>query len=292
MKGSTRFIASTMLVLLALGPVYASGQAAPAGTPAPQSANRSSAYTVGATDVIKVTVFNEEKLSGAFRIDVDGTVNYPLLGRLHVAGRTVQEIEALLTSLLKDGFVNRPVVAVEIEQFRSRTIFIMGEVRTAGKYPLQGEMSLLDVLALAGSLTANASDEILIFRPKDATERQAPALPDQTSNHEVMRVSLQALQHGKLAGNVMVEDGDTVYVPKAERFYISGHVRTPGSYVLQHGMTVQQAIAVAGGLTERGSTRGIRIRREVKPSEFREVNVRMTDLVKPGDTIVIRQRLI
>jgi polysaccharide export outer membrane protein len=94
-----------------------------------------------------------------------------------------------------------------------------------------------------------------------------------------------------LAANILLQDNDTIFVSAADRFYVTGFVRTPGSFVLQPNMTVQQAIAVAGGLTERGSTRGIKIRRKVKGKDV-EVNARMTDLVQPNDTIQVRQRLI
>ncbi|HXG88134.1 MAG TPA: SLBB domain-containing protein [Vicinamibacterales bacterium] len=280
-------------------PVQAPKTQTPAPTPPPMPerqllGTQTTDYVVGPADVIKITVFNEDQLTGSFRVDTDGTITYPMLGRHHVAGRTAREIETVLTKLLEDGFVRRPTVAVEVQDFRSRTIFIVGEVRTAGKYPLQGDMTLLEALALAGSVTSNASNEIRVIRPRDPSAKKEAAQPDADVNAEEIKVDLKALEEGKVAGNVVLQDGDTVIVGRAERFYISGHVRTPGSYVIDRGMTVQQAIAVAGGMTERGSTRGIKVRRENpnKPGEFVEVDVRLTDRVVPGDTIVVRQRRI
>lgn len=253
-----------------------------------------SLYTVGPADVLKVIVFNEVQLSGSFRVEPDGSIVYAVLGRLAVAGRTEREIAALIEKELANGWLNKPQVAVQVEQFRSRTIFVAGEVRTPGKYPLQGDSTLLEVLALAGSITATASNEVVVVRPKSPDARATPTLPDSGAESEVIRVDLQDIEQGRISSNISLQDGDTVFVPRAEKFYISGHVRSPGAYAYIKGMTIQQAIAVAGGVSERGSTRGIKVRREVKPGsgEYVEVDVRLTDQIRPNDTIVVRQRYI
>jgi polysaccharide export outer membrane protein len=265
------------------------------GAGAGQGAGTQSAatYTVGPADVLKITVFNEDKLSGSFRVEADGSIVYAMLGRMHVAGRTEREIALVIEKELANGWLNKPQVAVQVESFRSRTIFIAGEVRTPGKYPLQGDNTLLEVLALAGSITSNASNEVVIVRPKVPELRAMPTLPD-SGDAEIIRVDLQDIEQGRLSSNIQLQDGDTVFVPRTEKFYISGHVRTPGAYPFAKGMTIQQAIAVAGGVSERGSTRGIKVRRETKPGsgEYVEVDVRLTDQVRPNDTIVIRQRYI
>jgi polysaccharide export outer membrane protein len=263
--------------------------AAPQGIGAPSPPS----YTVGPADVLKVTVYDEPQLSGSFRVEPDGTIVYTMLGRMRVAGRTEREIASIIEKELANGWLNKPQVAVQVEQYHSRAIFIAGEVRTPGKYALQGDNTLLEVLALAGSTTATASNEVVVVRPRSAEARATPTLPD-ARDAEVIRVDLQAIQQGRLSSNIALQDGDTVFVPQAEKFYISGHVRTPGAYAFSKGMTVQQAIAVAGGLTERGSNRRIKIRRETAPGSgvFFEIGVSLTDQIRPNDTIVIPQRLI
>jgi polysaccharide export outer membrane protein len=245
--------------------VAAAGQAA--GTQSPGAT-----YTVGPSDVLKVLVFNEDQLSGSFRVEPDGSIVYAMLGRMHVAGRTEREIAALIEKELANGWLNKPQVAVQVEQFRSRTIFIAGEVRTPGKYPLQGDNTLLEVLALAGSITGNASNEVVIVRPKTADAKAMPTLPDSGAEAEVLRVDLQKIEQGFTSSNILLQDGDTVFVPRAEKFYISGHVRSPGAYAYNKGMTIQQAIAVAG--------------------EYVEIDVRLSDQIRPNDTIIVRQRYI
>ena len=245
-------------------------------------------YTVGPTDILKITVFNEPDLTVSVRIDDDGSISYPLLGRLSVAGRTVRDIEDTLRRLLLDGYVRNPQITVEVEQFRSHTIFIVGEVRNGGKYPLQGEMTLLEVLALAGSVTAEASSEISVLRPKNRS-MVGPASPDDAV--EILRANLEDMKTGKMSANIPLQDGDTIYVPPAERFYVSGLIRNPGSFKYVRGITVQQAIAVAGGLSERGSDRGVKLRR-VMGDQQKLIDVKLTDVILPGDTIIIRQRRI
>jgi polysaccharide biosynthesis/export protein len=283
----------SLLLLAGLVLAGADARAQESAAP-PRAAGMAADYSVGASDVLRVTVFNEEKLSGLFRVDTDGTITYPMLGRLKVAGQTSRDIEAVLTKMLEDGYVRRPTVAVEVQEFRSRTIFILGQVRNAGKYPLQGELNVVEALSMAGSLTNDASKEIRVIRPRQPAARTSAALPEAPGDADVLRVDLKEIEDGNIAANIRLQDGDTIYVPDAARFFISGHVRTPGSYVLERGMTVQQAIAVGGGITERGSNRGIKIKREdpKRPGVFIEVNVRLTDRVQPGDTIIVRQRLI
>lgn len=289
---TTHFFALALLAVVAQGAVAPQAPQPVAPQPvAPMSAPADLNYKLGSQDLIRVTVYDEAALSGQFRIDADGSISYPILGRVEVGGMTVREVEARLTDLLQDGYVRRPQVSVGIEQYRSRSIFIMGEVRSPGKYPLAGEVTLLEVLALAGSFTATASNEIIVLRSQDPGRTETPAMPDDEAAAEVLRVNRDDLQAGRLASNLILQDGDTIFIPVVERFYITGHVRTPGTYVLEKGMTVQQAIAVAGGLTERGSNRRMKVRREIK-GEFQELSIQLTDPVLPGDTIMIAQRLI
>ncbi len=247
-------------------------------------------YVVGAQDVLKVTVFDEPQLSGTFRVDADGTFTYPFIGRLKAVGQTLRSIEAELARLLADGYVRRPQVTIEVEQYRSRSIFIVGEVRSPGKYPLTGEMTLLEALAQAGSTTTTAGSEVLILRPPDGGA-DAEAQPGDTPDSRTTRVNLADLQAGRLGNNLMLEEGDTIFVPKAERFYVTGHVRNPGAYTHERGMTVLQALALAGGLSERGSNRGIKIVRLVEGRRT-EIGVDLDDIVLPNDTIRVRQRLL
>jgi polysaccharide export outer membrane protein len=246
-------------------------------------------YVVGPEDVLNVTVLNEGGLSGKFRVEHDGEFSYPFLGRVRAAGRTVGELAEVIRTRLTDGYLKHPQVTVDVDQFRSQNVFVMGEVRTPGKYVLTGPVTLLDALARAGATTDAAGAEVLILHPKNPIA-EYPTLPDQR-DAEIETVNLRDIQDGKLSRNVTIRDGDTIFVTKAERFFVVGLVRNAGSYILERNMTVLQAISTAGGVSERGSTKRLRIVRIVGNKRI-EFDAKPTDLVQPSDTIVVRQRLL
>jgi polysaccharide export outer membrane protein len=260
-------------------------------TEAQPPASKNPNYVVGPQDVLTVTVFNEPQLSGRFRVENDGQFTYPFLGRISAAGTSVAEISKLIRDRLADGYLRDPQVIVEVELFRSQSVFVMGEVRSPGKYTLTGAVTLVEALAQAGSTAPTAGTEVLILHPRQPTG-DAPTLPEdgetgETGDADVERINLRDLQEGKLAANVEVREGDTIFVPKAQRFYVTGYVRNPGAYVFEPNLTVLQAISLAGGLTERGSSGRVRIVRNKK-----EIDAKPTDIVQPDDTIVVRQRLL
>jgi polysaccharide export outer membrane protein len=162
----------------------------------------------------------------------------------------------------------------------ARTILVTGEVRAPGKIVMQGAtMSLLEALALAGSPISNASHEVLIVHPPKNGEKSP----------ELIIVNRKDLELGKAGRDITLQDGDIVNVPVAKRFYISGFIKNPGSFVLDPGTTVGQAIILAGGLSDRGSNRGIRIGRVVNGKSV-DVDVILEDKVLPNDEIKIRGR--
>jgi polysaccharide export outer membrane protein len=267
---------------------------APAPGAQPQTpqtiANRSSDYVVGAQDVLKITVFDEPAMSGSYRVDTDGSFQYPMLGRVAVGGMRVREVEQMLKAKLEDGYIKRAQVAVDVEQLRTRSIFVVGEVRTPGKYPMTAQMSLIEALAAAGSTTTTASSDVMILRPRDASSARA-LTPEQVDQSNVTRVNLADLQLGRLSQNVTLVEGDTIFVPKAEKFFITGQVRSPGAYTYERGLTVLQAISLAGGLTEKGSSRRIKVIRSTKGKKTQQ-GIDLADGIQPGDTLVIPQRLL
>jgi polysaccharide export outer membrane protein len=246
-------------------------------------------YVVGPSDTLRVTVFNEPQLSGHFRIENDGSISYPFLGRLKVGGLTVAAVASTVRLGLATGYLRDPQVTVEVVEFKSQSVFVMGEVRTPGKYVLSGSATLLDALAQAGSVTAAAGADVLILHP---THRAAglPILPGQ-GDAEIEHVSLREIEEGRLSRNVAIRDGDTIFVPKVDRFFVIGMVRNAGAYPLERNMTVLQAISTAGGISERGSNRRLKIIRIVD-NKRKELDAKPTDIVRPGDTIVVPQRLL
>jgi polysaccharide export outer membrane protein len=239
-------------------------------------------YVVGSHDVLTITVFGENELSGKYTVEQDGTFTFPQIGRITAGGTTLRGIEADLKTKLADGYLKNPQVAVAIENYRSQRIIVMGEVRSPGEYQLTGEMTLLAALARSGSTTPAAGHQATIVRPnKHPKPGEDPS--------DIIKVDLAALQGGDLSLNVPLQDGDTINVPKAQSVFVSGQVKTPGAYAVEPGTTVLQVLSLAGGLTDRGSDNRIRIQRLVDGKTV-DLGAKLTDSVRPGDTVIVKER--
>jgi polysaccharide export outer membrane protein len=251
---------------------------------------RQNEYIVGPQDVLTVTVYDQADLTGKYPVDADGTLTFPLIGRVKVGGLNLRGVEAELKKQLANGYLKNPQVSVAVEQFKSQRIFVMGEVRAPGTYPLSGEMTVIEALARAGSTTNDAADEVMIVRPPAGSGGSGPVLPDQQADATVIRVNVRELQAGKLSQNVALHDGDTLVVPRAQSVFVFGQVKTPGAYSITQGTTVLQALSLAGGVTDRGSTGRVYIVRTDADGKKRETKVKLTDVVQPGDTLVVKER--
>jgi polysaccharide export outer membrane protein len=249
-------------------------------------------YIVGPNDVLLITVVDQPQLTGKYIVRADGTFTFPLLGRLQAGGLSLQAVEHDLHERLAKGYVKDPQVAVSMDQYRSQLIFVMGEVRQPGSQQFTGPLTVIEALARAGSTTDRAGMEALIVRPpRGAPPPDVAAIEraETSKDSEIIRVNLQNLQLGALSQNVTLQSGDTIFVPRAESVFVSGQVRTAGEYVFRKGMTVRQVLALAGGVTDRGSTKRIQIIRVVDGAET-TVTVTLQDAVRPGDTVVVRER--
>ena len=270
-------LACTLLLLCS--PLRA--QEATPATTVPVPAN----YVIGPHDVLNISVWDQNDISGKYTVEQDGTFSFPLLGRVAATGLTLRELETALTRRLADGLFRDPQVTIAVIEYRSRRVFVVGEVRQPGTHTLNGEVSVIEVLARAGSTNAAAADHVLVVRPVNGG---GPVLPGQDQTAEVIRVELRDLEGGALAKNVSLRDGDTLFVPRAAVVYVTGRVRNPGSYPLAAGMTVLQALSLAGGPTDFGATNRIRVRRGTGTG--REFKAELTTPIEPGDTVVVPER--
>ena len=264
MKRTLLALTSSLVVLLLL-----------AGT-----ARAQTSYVLGAQDVITVTDLGEEDLSRKYTIEQDGTFTFPLIGRVTAKGLTLRELEGELTRKLVAGkFYNNPEVSVAIDAYQSQRITVVGKVNAPGEYPLTSDMTLLSALAKAGFVTPDAGREALVVRK----------LRSGSDENEIVRVDLVKLQAGDMSLNLVLRDGDTINVPKAQMAFVNGQVKSPGAYPVENGMTVLQFLSLAGGLTDRGSDKRINILRVGTEKELK--GVKLTDLVEPGDTITVGSRI-
>jgi len=268
-----------MNVLISLLTATLLTQQAPGQQTAPDTAAQAK-YQIGIQDQLKITVLDEADLTGSYRVDSDGTIQYPYLNRVHAAGLTLGDLQEKIRSGLAAGYLRNPQVRIEIESYKSQSVMVGGEVRNPGKIPMSGAMTVLEALAASGSPTSTASNELTIARKKPG---------DPTADSEVIHVNWKDLQLGK-GTDFALQDNDILNIPKAQTFYMAGQVRNPGVHILEPGMTVQQAIALAGGLTERGSDRRITASRLVK-GKLTDIGLKMEDKVMANDVITIGQRL-
>jgi polysaccharide export outer membrane protein len=237
-------------------------------------------YVVGPADTLSITVVGEPDLTAKYRVDPDGTITMPYLGRQRAEGSTVAELQNKITTLLKDGYLQNPQVLIDVDVYKARSVLVVGEVRSPGKVQLTGlTMSLLEALALAGSPTSAAANEVIVVHTPKAGEVA-----------KEVTVNRRDLELGRAGLDVTLQDGDLINVPTAKRFWISGQVKNPGNYVLDTGTTVAQALILAGGLNERGSDRRMTFIR-TQNGKIIEVPARMEDKVQPNDEIKVGSRL-
>jgi polysaccharide export outer membrane protein len=250
----------------------------------PQQVMNPASYVIGAQDQLTITVIDETDISGKYRVDEGGGITFPYVGRVTAAGMTVGEFQENLKALLEAGYIRHPQLRVDIDQYKSQQVFVMGEVRSPGKITLTGTtMTLLEALAQAGSLTSSASNDVTVIHP---TRRINPASPSEVEG-ERAHVDMKDLE---AVNSVMLRDGDIITVAKAQQFFIAGYVRNSGSFILDGSLTLEQAVALAGGLTERGTFRGAVASRLVN-GKLVDVKLDRNDKVLPADTIKIGQRL-
>lgn len=263
-------------------------------------------------DVIDVVVLGQPSLSADFVVDKDGSIAYPLIGRVEAAGLTPAELGKKLQSLLGAGFLRRPEVSVRVKEYRSRPVMVSGEVARPGIYSLKGDRSLLTLLAEAGGLTPNAGHELLVARPPEGGESLAieqfysmpmvPGLsdvarlpdseelpPGALKGSDLFRASFRELIKGNAEQNVILEGGDLIYVPRAAQVFVTGQAARPAALKFVDGMTVQDAIQFVGGISERGSLKRLKVIR-FEAGKRKEIKAQMTDLLKPGDTLNIGER--
>ena len=278
-------------------------------------------YEIGPADVLNVTVLAQPAMSGEMTVEADGMLNFPFLGRVKASGLSPVELERKLVTLLADGYLKRPQVSIAVKQFRSQRVFVAGEVMRPGPYGLRPNRSLLTLLQDVGELTPNVGHEVIVVRapapapwtpanepppggdaasgggetaaaaapaPPVPTPRPGPLYPGEVPGSQIFRLNLRDVRSGYPDKDMRLEVGDTVYLPKAAQFYVSGHVARPGAYRFEEGLTVFQALALAGSPTERGSTK-VKIVRLVdgKRKEFRP---KMTDPLLPEDTLHVPER--
>lgn len=247
-------------------------------------------YQVGVGDKLELVVFGHDDLTRTVEVRADGSVNLPLLGDLMVAGKGVSAIADELRDRLGSEFLVDPKVGVEVKEYRSHWVTLMGEVRQPGRFPLRRNMRLLDVLAESGGPTKEAGHQVLL------TSQTA----DDGAPHQQIIAMQELMKAGTGAANPLLHHGDVITVLERDLFYIRGEVNRPSAYVLEAGMTLVKAIAIAGGFTPYASRKEIQILRTGPAGAQERITINLKAIedgkrddlpLKADDVIIVSRRV-
>jgi polysaccharide export outer membrane protein len=250
------------------------------GAEAQVSADQQHMGVLGAGDSVSIQIFGEPEATSAYVGD-DGTLNVPYVGKIPVGGISPVEAASRVSKALKDGgyFVD-PHVTILVTQSHSQLVSVVGEVQAPGRYPITPRTTIVDLLAQAGGMKETAADIGYVVRTDESGQVSRNPV-----NLNVVKDILDAPSTWVLLG------GDSLVIPRAEQFSIEGEVTTPGRYRIEAGMTVVQAIARAGGITQRGSERRVQLKRADKPGQYQTIHAKPGDVVKAGDIIVVKESI-
>jgi polysaccharide export outer membrane protein len=262
--------ASSAPAATSVAPPVVPVQAAAAPAASGQGDTSAAEYVIGPEDTIEVEVVGQPNRTRA-RVYTDGSVQLDLIGRVPAGGRTPRELSTQIAAALKTGgFYSNPVVNVEVVGFSSRYVTVLGAVVSPSLVPMNRSYHLSEILARVGGVRGDAA-EYLVVRPEKGDEK---------------RYSIKKLSAGDPADDPLVAPGDKIFAPPAEVFYISGQVKTPGTFPIREGMTIAQAIAKGGGLTDSGNGKRVTVTRGGKT-----LKLDANEKVLPEDVLVVGEKL-
>ena len=236
-------------------------------------------YVIGEGDLLRISVYDNTDLTTDSRVSGDGKITLPLIGEVTVTGMTAAAAQKLIAGKLADGYIRKPQVTVFISEYKSKKVTTLGEFTKPGLVELRGNSTLMEVISNAGGITLNASETLIIKRK----------VLNSTSPGEELTIVVdlvRLLEKGDISTNIMVKDGDSIYIPRAAFIYVTGEVKTPGAYKVTKGLTVLRSITLAGGFTQKAAKTDTNIVRKSDTGES-SIKARMEDLVMSDDIIVV-----
>jgi polysaccharide export outer membrane protein len=274
--------ASALLLTVGLSTSAAQNKAPKPDSPAPApSPVAKQDYVLGAGDLVRVSVFQSPELTLETRIPESGVVNYPLLGAVTLGGLTISQAEKRIADGLLNGkFLRQPQVSILVTQLRGAQASVLGHAVRPGRYALElTNTRLSDLMALAGGVAPDGSDILTVVGTRGGKPFR-------------QQIDFRTLFRGDASSqDIVIENNDVVYVDRGPQVYIYGEVQKPGTLRLERGMTVQQALAAAGGLTQRGTQRGIRVTRKGADGATQTVTPNLQDTLKQDDVIQVPESL-
>jgi polysaccharide export outer membrane protein len=236
---------------------------------------------LGPGDSVSMQVYGQPDMTNTVYVADDGTLPVPLAGAVPVNGLSPSEASHRIESALKKGrFLVDPHVSLTVVESRSQRVSVLGQVGKPGMYPIQSNTTIFDLMAQAGGELDTGSDVMYLLRAD--TSGQVQRYP----------ISLKGLNDGSQSIPVReLRGGDSIFVPRAEQFYIYGEITAPNKYRVEPQMTVIQAIARAGGITPRGSERRVDIKRMTTDGKYVTLKAKLNDIVKPDDVIHVKESI-
>lgn len=252
----------------------------PVRTAAPTSAEGKRDYVVGSGDVIRISVYQNPDLSLETRVSESGFISFPLLGQVKLSGQSVVQAEKTLADGLRNGnFVRQPQVTVLVTQIRGNQVAVLGMVGRPGRYPLEAAGTrMTDVLAQAGGISPAGSDVVIITGQRDGKPFR-----------KEINVGQLFTQGG--SEDPALQNEDVLFIDRMPLIYIYGEVQRPGTIRLERGMSVMQALATGGGLTARGTEKGLRVHRRGPDGKIVVIQPAMDDPIQSGDVIYVRESI-
>ena len=237
-------------------------------------------YHMGTGDVLRITVYGQPDLTTEARVGDSGSISFPLIGDVKMAGITPAQGETEIAKRLsKGGFINEPFVTLNVVQYRGQQISVLGRVGRPGRHTLEKVSRVTDVLALAGGIAGDGADTITLIRERDG----------KTEHRDIDVIAL--FKPGGETSNEFVQDGDIINVARQPMFYIYGEVQRPGAFRLEQNMSLVQALSMGGGVTARGTQKGIKILRRDANGVMQEFEASLADPVKKDDVIYVKESL-
>ena len=229
-------------------------------------------YTIGPRDVLGIAVWGQADLSRDYTVDPDGLVPFPLLGRVMAAGSTPKALAAQLTELLGKDYLVNPQVIVNVKEYLSQKVQVLGAAERPGVYHLTGPTTLLEILSRAGGFASSAGKQVLLVRNHGTSDGAS-----------AVRLSLEKIQAGDPSENARVQSQDIVIVSRAQAYsyFVFGEVKKPGAYTLDKDTNILEGITVAGGFTDKAAPGRTRVIRST-PEGQKVIEVDMNDILRRG----------
>ena len=266
---------------LALGLFTLTGVGNLAAAQSAASATASAEYRLGSGDVMRISVYQNPDLTLETRVSENGLVSYPLLGNIKLGGLSVTQAENLISAGLKNGnFVKNPQTTIVVLQVKGNQASVLGQVNRPGRYPIEtADMRLTDLIANAGGVAPTGAEIVVLTGKRNGQDYRV----------EVDLPSIFA--RGGSAQDIFILNGDAVWVDRAPMVYIYGEVQRPGPMRLERGMTLMQSLATGGGITQRGTEKGIRVHRRNAEGKVEVIQLPMDESLKDGDVVYVKESL-